>query len=407
MKTGNPLFLGYVTPPSLDIGVLGDTLASITNQNVSFSTVSPIGTALETSVISWLHEIVGWESGASGILTSGGSEANLYALAVARRRALGPAFSSIGISAGSKPLRLYCSEETHHSIDKAATILGIGRDNVVRISVDADHRIDLIALTKAIEQDLADEKVQPFALIGNAGTRLCCAFDSVADLGRIARQYGLWLHIDAAYGGFLRLARVHPPELEALNEADSLTIDPHKLLFVPYDCGALLVKKMNDLANTFGGAEGEYIESTLSEGMVNFANLGLQLGRSMRALKVWLTLKRFGAEAFGLEFERLLSLATKFKELLAADDRFELLGPVRGTAVCFRWKRPGWPIDRLNALNQAVRNAILREGTAFIDQVSIGGRVGMRVCMTNFRTQESDIERLLSEIARIATGELW
>jgi aromatic-L-amino-acid/L-tryptophan decarboxylase len=404
VKTASPMFLGYVTPPATEMGVFADALTSIANQNVSFATLSPIGTAFESTAISWLHEIVGMAGDNGGILTSGGSEANLYAMAVARRWALGSDFNTLGYAGSGKQLRIYCSDETHHSIDKAAMVLGLGSNNIVRIPVDKYHRIKLDLLVKAIRRDQDDVRYQPLMIVGNAGTRMCCAFDDLGALRSIADDTKTWLHVDAAYGGFFRLANSYPKHLNSLGDADSLIIDPHKLLFVPYDCGALLVRRRSDLSECFGGAEGEYLEPTLSEGMVNFANLGVQLGRSMRGLKVWLSLKRFGANAYGMEIDRLLSLAQTLKGILESDKDFQLLGPVEGTALCFRWRGLSAPVDRVNGLNSAVRRAVLQRGVAFVDEVSIKGKVGMRVCMTNFRTRPEHLGRLVQEIRAVAKG---
>jgi glutamate/tyrosine decarboxylase-like PLP-dependent enzyme len=406
VKTGHPLFLGYVTPSSLDIGALADSLAAIVNQNVAFAALSPLGTALEGSSIRWLGDIVGYPPTCGGILTSGGSEANLYGLAIARRQALGPSAASEGNYAEPRcRLRIYCSTQTHHSIDKAMMLLGLGTSSVVRIPTDDDHHILIDQLRAAIERDQASQDWQPMAIVGNAGTRLCCAFDDLRSLRQIADEYKLWFHVDAAYAGFLRLATPPPVGAGDMYLADSIILNPHKLLFVPLDCGAILVRDPSHLAACFG-AEGEYLEMQKPAGMRDYANFGMQLGRPMRALKVWLTLKRFGSAVLGHEYTRLLGLARYLRDCILADQRFELLGPVSGTAVCFRWRGGQHSRDIfLNSLNTQIRQQIVRSGVAFIDEVELSKTRGFRVCMTNIRTNSCDLDKLLATIATIAGGD--
>jgi len=406
VKTRSPMFLGYVTPPSLEVAALGDALSAIVNQNVSFAALSPVGTALEATVVRWLGQIVGYPQTNGGILTSGGSSANLYGLATARYRLLGHRFSEDGNYADPRHLSIYCSEETHHSVEKAATLLGLGSKGVRRVPTDNSHRVQLDVLRSAIEEDLDGGIAAPMAIVGNAGTRLCCAFDDIAGLRSLADEFGLWLHVDAAYGGFLRLAETPPSGAEAIPLADSVVLDPHKLLFVPFDCGSLLVKRPRHLADCFG-SEGEYIEMPLAGALDDYANLGMQLGRSMKALKVWLVLKRFGADLYALEMTRLLSLAKHFSGLVDEHSDFERLGPCDGTAICFRWRKGCQSRARdLDRLNSIVRRSLVQSGLAFIDEVQLKRRTGLRICLTNFNTTASDLESLLDAISDRANATL-
>jgi aromatic-L-amino-acid decarboxylase len=404
VKTTHPRFLGYVTPSAVDIGALADSLAAIVNQNVAFAGLSPLGTALEAAVIRWLGEIVGYPTTCGGILTSGGSEANLYGLAVARRLILGD--SSVRDGNYAEPrrrLRIYCSEETHHSIDKAMMLLGLGTESVKRVSVDGDHRIEIGKLRAEIARDAASDDWRPLAVIGNAGTRVCCAYDDFRGLRELADDYGLWFHIDAAFGGFLRLAEPPPVGCEHMYLADSIILNPHKLLFVPLDCGAILVRDQSHLSACFGRV-GEYLERDPA-GLRDFAHFGMQLGRPMRALKVWLTIKRFGRATLGKEYTRLLGLARHVQDRVRGDPHFELLGPVTGTAVCFRWRGDATSRElQLNALNSQIRLEIVRSGLAFIDEVEIAKKRGFRMCMTNFRTSSCDLDKIMDTIRRLATS---
>lgn len=403
VKTSHPLFLAYVTPPSLDICALGDTVAAVLNQNVSFENLSPAGTAIETTVIRWLGELIGYGRDAGGIMLGGGSIANLYGLALGRRMLLGGHTSTAGNYLDSRRQRIYCSEHAHRSIQKAAALLGIGSDNVVSIQADKDHRIRTDLLEDQIKLDRSDPDhgFVPTTIVGAAGTRVACAFDDLAALADIAERHQLWFHVDAAYGGFLRLATPRIAALDQLHLAHSVTLDPHKLLFVPFDAACLLVQDRQDLLRTFG-TEGEYLERSHPPG-ADFADLGMQLGRSMKALKVWLALKYVGVQRYGEEMTRLLGLAQYLRALVEKDANLELLAPVIGTAVCFRWRtrHPYTKLD-IDAINKAIRTSLQRDGSAYIDEVFISGHSGMRVCLTNYRTDQSHLEDLISRVGLCA-----
>ena len=401
VKTAHPLFLAYVTPPSLDICVLGDAVAALLNQNVCFADLSPVGTAIEERVVQWLAEIVGYGRTSGGVLVSGGSAANLYGLAAGRRAALGSATVSAGNFADWRPQRIYCSEHVHRSVHKAAMLVGVGTNNIVAVPADENHEVRLSEMAKLIERDRASGLFVPTTIVGAAGTRESCAFDDIQGLHEIAKQYDLWLHVDAAYGGFLKLADPSPKHLQSLHLADSITIDPHKLLFVPFDSGCFLIRDRQNLLETFG-TEGEYLEKSHTPG-ADFADFGMELGRAMRALKVWLALKYVGVNRFANEITRLIGLAQYLAERVRQDEDLELLAPVAGTVVCFRWKRSShqqeWDLD---AINKRIRATLLRDGIAYINEVSLNRQTGLRVCMTNFRTETRHLDGLLTAVHKCA-----
>lgn len=399
VHTNHPLFLAYVTPPSLDIASAAAGLASFLNQNVSFADLSPGGTAIEETVIRWLCDIVGFDRTASGIITSGGSMANLQALVIARRWKAGE-IGRHGMA--RRRLRVYCSEHAHRSIHKAATVLGIGAENVVSIRADDRHRIDVNELERAVTSDTHSQTFLPLAIVGSAGTRLAGAFDDLESLGALAKKAGLWLHIDGAFGGFLKLASQGPEELAHLHAADSITIDPHKLLFVPFNAGALLVKKQCYQFDAFG-EEGEYLENSVTPG-VDFADYGLELGRGMAALKVWLALKYFGTSTYSREYDRLLELNRSFRRRISEDPDFELLGPGPSIITCFRWigNHSGWE-DLLDAINQDIRRELLGFGDAYLNIVKVNGRYGLRASFSNFHTRREHIDLLLTKVRDAAS----
>lgn len=397
VNSSNPLFLGYVTPPALDVTFLGNAIIAMLNQNVSFSALSPAGTAIENYVIETLSHIVGYRGNSGGVLVSGGSMANLQALITARRFVLGGRFAKIGNAIAQKSQRVYCSVQIHRSIQKAAMLMGIGVENVIEIPCDKEHRIDIKVLRERITEDF-NHGHTPIAIVGAAGTRVCGAFDPLNELADIAQEYSIWFHVDGAFGAFLRLADDRPPELDALHRADSVTLDPHKLLFIPMDSGCLLVKDRQSLINAFG-SEGEYLEKFHPVGQ-DYCDYGIQLGRSMKAFNIWLAFKYIGLETYKREFQRLIYLAEQFTRIIQDDPHFELIGPAPAIIVCFRWKgkRKKGSDQTLNIINERIRTALIKKGIAFINGVMIEDQFALRACFTNFNTSTEDLKKMLTQI---------
>jgi aromatic-L-amino-acid/L-tryptophan decarboxylase len=397
VQTSHPLFLAYVTPPALDICVLGEAISSMLNQNVSFVNLSPIGTAIEEVVIKWMGSIIGYgATSCGGVLVTGGSVANQLALAVARRSILGQEVTKKGNYVEMKHQRVYCSEHIHRSVYKAAALIGIGTENVSPVPANHRHQINVEDLQRQIDKDKSENKI-PTTIIGAAGTRAIGAFDDLEALSKIAKDNQLWLHVDAAFGGALRLSWLAPNSLQYLGYADSVTFDPHKLLFVPFDAGCLLVQDKQRLLDTFG-SEGEYLERSDPPGR-DIADFGMDLGRSLKALKIWLAMKYIGAKAYGREITRLLKLARQFESLIKSTSEFETLIDGESIIVCFRWKGEAKSTDEeLNNINGQIPLHLRRKGLAFINPVSINNKIGLRACLSNFRTDKQHLEELLDYI---------
>lgn len=400
VNTSNPLFLGYVTPPALDITWLGNAIIAMLNQNVSFSALSPAGTAIEQFVVSILCKMVGYNSKSGGILVSGGSTANLQAMITARRMVIGEKIATGGNSEAHGSQRIYCSEQIHRSIHKAAILMGIGINNVIEIPCDENHQIMIEELRRKIQEDKDDGKV-PIAIIGAAGTRTCGSFDDLKALSVIAEEYKIWFHVDGAFGAFLKIADNRPPQLDYLNLAHSITLDPHKLLFMPFDTGCLLVRDKQKLIDAFG-TEGEYLEKFHAVGQ-DYCDYGIQLGRSMKSFNIWLALKYFGINMYQKEYERLIDLAREFKDLIKDETEFEVVGPSQSLIVCFRWNPNSQYVqgNSLNSTNENVRTTLIKEGFAYINGVSIEKTFALRICFANFNTTLDDLKRLLIEIKNI------
>lgn len=400
-NSAHPLYLAYVTPPAVDISVLADAVTAILNQNVSLAHLAPAGTVLEQTAVRWLSEIVGYGPEAGGLVVDGGSMANLYGLALARRRALGPQFEAEGHHVDLRRQRIYCSEDIHRSVQKAAMCLGIGTENVRCIPVDNRGAVRIDVMESTIQQDLqCPDRYLPTTIVGAAGTRVKGAFDDLKALASLASTYGVWLHVDGAFGAFLKVAAAPPAELEHLHLADSITLDPHKLMFLSFDAGCFLVRRQGDLAATFAES-GEALDRSPMH--TNYMDLGIQLSRSMKGLKLWMALKHIGADGYSRELTRLMDLARYLEHLIVAESAFELLSAATSVIVCFRWVGDAPCSEELrNGVNAEIPGVLRNQGLAYVNTVHLGRLNAIRVCMINFRTTESDLRQLMGGLRQTA-----
>ena len=299
--------------------------------------LGPAAVEIERLTIDWIKQILGVDAGAAGLFVSGGSMANLAALAAARR-AKAPADLTIGAQSFPRAMRVYVSEETHHSIAKAAALLGIGRDNVRVVGVDERFKIRIDDLVAKITEDLEAGHL-PFFVVANAGTVNTGAFDPLAEVSEVARRFNLWMHVDASYGGFAALAPSAKSLFGAMREADSVALDPHKWLYLPVDCGCVLYRDAEAARATFAH-EAEYtrvLEQQPDEAFA-FWDYGPELSRRFRALKVWMMLKGVGLRVLGEMIEKDLACARHLERLVRASEDFEMLAPVELSIFCFRYR---------------------------------------------------------------------
>ncbi len=380
----HPRFLAYVLASPHGLSPFAEAAAALLNNSNSISALSPGGTAMELRVLEWLRGLYGFPAGGSGLLTSGGSLANFNALAAARDRALGEDARTAGLQGGQPPLVAYTSDQVHASVDEDFSLLGLGTDALRRLPSDARGRLRLDALERAIAEDrLAGRR--PFCVIASAGTVTVGAIDPLAELADLCRREGLWLHVDGAYGALFVLTERHRDALRAAGLADSLTLDPHKLLFNSLEAGCVLFRREEDARRSFD-FRASYIEEQSDPDLVDFTDLGPELSRSNRALKVWWGLRGFGVGAHRQTLERLLALAARMGERIEAEPDLELLAPVTLTAVCFRHR---------SVEPQALLDAVLRSGTAYLGPARVGEHQGLRACFTNLRTRPSDVDVVL------------
>jgi aromatic-L-amino-acid/L-tryptophan decarboxylase len=388
VRPPSPRFYGYILGSGEPVAALADLLASILNQGVTAWRSSPAGVAIEKQVIDWLATAVGC-SGFGGSLCGGASAANLMGLAMAREQKL-PANES-----GARPGVVYASSEVHMSIPKAMALLGLGRRNLHLVPVDAAWRMDVRALEAFIEEDLAAGRT-PLAVVATAGTVNTGTLDPLESIAAVCRRHGLWLHIDGAYGGLAAIAS--PDGLRGLALADSLALDPHKWLYQPLDCGALLYRSAAAARTAFAHT-GEYARTFGSDPLESFAFFeeSMELSRRFRALKLWLSLRYHGLETFRAAIRCDLQHARDLARDIERAPQLELLAPVELSAVCFRY-RAGIAQSELNPLNAAILRRLIERGRVYLSNASLGGCFALRACFVNHRTSDADVAEIVPEV---------
>ena len=404
---GHPRFFGYVASPSTPIGAYGDLIASALNANITCWRSGPAGTELERMVVRWLGSLIHYDREANGLLTSGGSMANMIALLIASRRKSGADASRRGLWNSGPPMTVYASEEVHMSIPKAADILGFGRDQVRVIECDDRQRMRVDLLRQRIEADLR-EGLRPFCVVGSAGTVNTGVVDPLADIAGVAREFDLWFHVDGAYGAPGVLDERKRTLFKGIERADSVSLDPHKWLYVPVDAGCLLFRDAAAARAAFNTEDADYIKTHgySDEEAFAFWDYGVELSRRFRALKVWLTLQYYGSRRIAEAISDDILLAEYLGEVVTNADDFELLAPVELSICCFRYVPPGAnnsdaQLDRLNA---SLMELVQKGGRAYVSNATVNGRFALRACLTNFRTTKSDIDTTI-QVIREAAGK--
>ena len=392
-----PRFFGYVLGSGEPVAALGDLLASVLNQNVTAWRSSPAAVTIERVVVRWLAEAIGCP-GFVGSLTGGGSSANLMGLAMARE-ARAPA-NADGVVTGGV---VYASSEVHMSIPRAAALLGLGHAGVRSIPVDGSFRMDVAALERAVEEDVASGR-RPIAVVATAGTVSTGAIDPLRLIAEVARRRGLWMHVDGAYGALAAL--VIPEAFEGMALADSISLDAHKWLYQPLDCGCLLYRDPGAAQAAFSHT-GDYTRSLLEDPVERFAFFeeSLELSRRFRAIKPWLSLRYHGVRAYRESIRTDLALAQRLAAAVDARPELERLAPVSLSAVCFRHRGDGRQTDaELDRLNQDLLLRVVRRGRVYLSNATVRGRFALRACLVNHRTTESDVDAVVTEVMAASGG---
>lgn len=388
--TAHPRFLPYVQPSPNALSPYADHVAGVINQNCNLWHLSPAANAVEQAVLRWFADLFGLPANAGGIITSGGSMANLVALTAARDHALGERARTEGLQGGTAPLVLYTSEEAHSSIDKAVSMLGLGTRHLRHIPTDDALRMRLDVLAQTVAADRA-AGLRPFCVVGSAGTVTTGAIDPLAELAAFCREQQLWLHIDGAYGALTALSDRFRDTMSAIGLADSVSLDPHKFLFCAFEAGCVLVRERERLRHAFH-AQPSYLATSEDPDFIDFANHGPQLSRAFKALKVWWSLKHFGADAYARTIDRMHDLAAYMGRRIATRRGFELLAPVTFNCVCFRLSK----LD--DEANRRALKTLVASGDAFLGPARVKGRIGLRACFMNLRTTEADVDFILDHL---------
>lgn len=394
----HPRFMGWVQGGGNPVGMLAELLAAATNPNLGGRDHAPI--EVERKVIRWAAQMLGFPADASGVLVTGTSMANLIAVLVARTRALGTSVRQEGLQ--GKPLVAYTSVEAHNCVARAMDMAGLGSQALRLIALDAQHRMDMGALQTAIAQDRA-AGLQPFLLVGSAGTVDTGAVDDLPALAALARAEGLWFHADAAYGALAMLSPAQRPLVQGLSEADSVAFDFHKWAQVPYDAGCIVVRDAALHAATFA-SQPAYLQRSargLAGNLPWPTDFGPDLSRGFRALKVWMTLKTYGADKLGEVVARNCALARKLAAHVDAHTALERLAPVTLNVVCFRVRGEGSDLDALNA---DIAADVQESGVAVLSTTRIHGVLALRAALVNHRTREEDVQMLLDAVLAAAAS---
>jgi glutamate/tyrosine decarboxylase-like PLP-dependent enzyme len=397
----HPRFWGWVIGTGTPLGVMAEMLAATMNPNVGGG--DHIAPYVESQVIDWCKEMLGYPAEASGILVSGGSMANLVGLAVARNQAAGFDVRRVGLGAAPAPLRLYASVEAHSSIRKAVELMGLGSAGLCYIPVDADFRIDLAALETAIAADRAGG-LRPFCVVGNAGTVNTGAIDDLQALADICAREGLWFHVDGAFGALAALSPELRPRVAGIERADSLSFDLHKWVYLPFDVGVILVRDAAQHLNTFTLTPA-YLEHHSERGPAAgapwYMDYSYETTRRFRALKVWMCFKEQGLEKIGRVIQQNVDQARYLELLVEADPNLENVAPVPLNVVNFRFCAEELDDEALNELNEELLTRLQESGAAVPSSTRLHGKTALHVAITNHRSRREDFDVLVREVVRI------
>ena len=389
----HPRFFGYIPGAGTWPAALGDLIAAATNIDSGGWRESAGPSQLELTVLDWFRDWIGYPHDSAGVLVSGGSAANLTAIACAREAIVGPM---------SPRIVAYASDQTHSSLARAARHLGFRPDQIRVLPTDERFRIRVDDLTAAIDADSLAGRL-PFLVVANAGTTNTGAIDDLAAISRLCRERGIWLHVDGAYGAFAALTERGRAALAGIELADSVTLDPHKWLAMPFEVGCLLVRDGANLERAFE-LHPEYLQERIDDHQaVNFADRGLQLTRASRAIKVWLAIQTFGVDAFRSVIDRSIDLTIAAQARIEADERLELITPASLGILSFR--RRGMPEatpEQVDLLNERVVAELAAAGDVLLTSTVIRGRYAIRLCVLNHTSAAGDVDHALERVASVA-----
>ena len=386
-----PGFLADFASSTCGPGILGEMLAAALNQQAMLWKTSPASTELEEVSLGWLRQLVGLPQAFEGVIYDTASVSTLHALAAARERAV-PGVRAHGLSAAGAPLRVYCSEHAHSSVDKAVMTLGLGLDALRKIPADGEFRMRSEALAAAIDEDVA-RGVRPMAVAATIGTTSTTSADPVAAIAKICSARGVWLHVDAAYAGVAAMVPELRPLYDGWEQADSIVLNPHKWLFTPMDVSVLYCRQMDVLRAAFSLVP-DFLKTAEGEaGVRNLMDTGIQLGRRFRSLKLWMVMREFGAEGMRAVYREHLRLARLFASWVDADSRFERVAPVPFSVVCFR-------LRGADELSERLMERVNASGEIYLSHTRLDGRFVIRLAIGHYATAERHIARAWELLSR-------
>ena len=394
MGNGSPRFFGWVNSPPAPIGVIAELLAAGLNPSVAGG--DHAATYVEHAVLSWIREIVGFPATSGGILTSGGSVANLIGLAVMRDVKTSGEVRARGLNSIGSTLVVYTSTEGHSCIQKDIELLGIGHANLRRVPVTSDWGMDVRALRQQIADDRAGG-LMPACVAATAGTVNTGAIDPLGDIADLCESENIWYHVDAAYGGPAALLPQLAPLYRGIERADSLAVDPHKWMYVPIECGCALVRDARAMRDAFSLVP-PYLRDEAA--LPWFSEFGIQQSRGFRALKLWFALKQIGLDGYRQAIARDIRLAQTLQERLRCSSDFELVAAGPLSITCFRYRHgpPSNDHAESDSLNRRLLELVQRDGAVFLTGTELAGRFVLRACIVNFRTTEQDVEALIEAV---------
>lgn len=389
-NTASPGYLGYIPGGGVFPSAVADFIANAVNRFTGVWISAPGLAQLELNVIGWFCEIIGYPPGSGGILTSGGSLATFTAVVTARRERLPDDFLTGTI---------YTSDQTHDSVRKAAVLAGFPEGNLREIATNKHYQIRLDDLRQRIAED-REAGFQPFLLVANAGTTNTGAIDDLSGAADLAEDAGLWLHVDATYGGFFMLTERGRESLRGIERADSVALDPHKGLFLPYGNGSLLVRDLKGLRRAHMTFADYMPEMQQDIDLVDFCKISPELSRDFRGLRAWLPIKLFGIDAFRANLDEKMDLAQWATDQLREVPDMEILAEPQLSLTAFRWAPAGFADDRLNDLNQELLTRINALQNVHITGTMLHGLYALRICVLSFRTHFDRMEQCLEDIRR-------
>ena len=400
----HPMFLAYFPSVASGPGILGEWLSAALNSNVMLWRNAPASTELEETVVSWLRQMLGLPRSFDGMFTDTASVSSLLSLVAARHAIPGLRARDEGLAGRPEVgrLRLYASAEAHSSIEKGAIVAGIGRAGVRRIETDRDYRMRSDRLEAAIAEDRRSGWV-PFCVVATLGTTSSTSLDPAAAIAEVCAREGLWMHVDAAYGGAAALV----PECRDLflgwERADSIVVNPHKWMFTPFDASLLLFRSPETFRDAFSLVP-EYLRTPDAGGAHNFNEYGIQLGRRFRALKLWMLIRYFGADGMAARIREHCRMARELAAWIDADPSWERLAPVPFSTVCFRWRRAGMAEEAIDAANERILDLVNRSGDVFLSHTRLDGRFTLRVALGNPRTRPEHVRRCWEQLNHVAAS---